>query len=67
MGRDISFHMRISHGDAHALLAPILGSAIAPTLFGIALPCGLNSTVTAILAGRAVTLDLKLIVDFVVS
>ncbi len=41
--------------DAHALLAPLLGSNIAPTLFGIALLCcGLNSTVTATLAGQAV-------------
>jgi manganese transport protein len=42
-------------GDAHQLLAPILGLAIAPTLFAIALLCcGLNSTVTATLAGQAV-------------
>jgi manganese transport protein len=42
-------------GDAHNLLSPILGAAIAPTLFGIALLCcGLNSTVTATLAGQAV-------------
>jgi manganese transport protein len=42
-------------GDAHTLLAPLLGSAIAPTLFAIALLCcGLNSTVTATLAGQAV-------------
>lgn len=42
-------------GDAHALLAPLLGAAIAPTLFGIALlACGLNSTVTATLAGQIV-------------
>lgn len=51
-------------GDAHALLAPVLGSAIAPTLFGIALLCcGLNSTVTATLAGQAVMegfLDIRL-------
>ena len=41
--------------QAHSLLAPLLGSAIAPTLFGIALLCcGLNSTVTATLAGQAV-------------
>lgn len=41
--------------DAHGLLAPLLGSAIAPTLFAIALlACGLNSTVTATLAGQAV-------------
>ena len=37
------------------LLHPLLGSAIAPTLFGIALLCcGLNSTVTATLAGQTV-------------
>jgi manganese transport protein len=42
-------------GDAHALLGPLLGSGIAPTLFGLALlACGLNSTVTATLAGQAV-------------
>jgi manganese transport protein len=42
-------------GDAHSLLSPLLGSAIAPTLFGVALLCcGLNSTVTATLAGQAV-------------
>jgi manganese transport protein len=42
-------------GQAHTLLAPLLGSAITPTLFGIALLCcGLNSTVTATLAGQAV-------------
>jgi manganese transport protein len=41
-------------GEAHSLLSPLLG-AIAPTLFGIALLCcGLNSTVTATLAGQAV-------------
>ena len=41
--------------DAHQLLGPILGSAIAPSLFAIALlGCGLNSTVTATLAGQAV-------------
>ncbi|MBO1079244.1 Nramp family divalent metal transporter [Roseomonas haemaphysalidis] len=41
-------------GDAHALLAPLLGTA-APTLFAIALlACGLNSTVTATLAGQVV-------------
>src|SRR3954452_16425916 len=39
----------------HSLLAPMLGSAIAPTLFGIALLCcGLNSTVTATLSGQIV-------------
>jgi manganese transport protein len=42
-------------GEAHALLAPLLGAAIAPTLFGIALLCcGLNSTVTATMAGQIV-------------
>ena len=42
-------------GEAHSLLAPLLGAAIAPTLFGIALLCcGLNSTVTATLAGQIV-------------
>ncbi len=41
--------------QAHTLLAPMLGSSIAPTLFGIALICcGLNSTVTATLAGQIV-------------
>lgn len=51
-------------GQTHALLAPLLGSAIAPSLFGIALLCcGLNSTVTATLAGQAVMegfIDIKL-------
>jgi len=42
-------------GEAHSLLAPMLGMAIAPTLFGIALLCcGINSTVTATLAGQIV-------------
>ncbi len=42
-------------GEAHSLLAPLLGSSIAPVMFGIALLCcGLNSTVTATLAGQAV-------------
>jgi manganese transport protein len=51
-------------GQAQALLHPLLGSALAPTLFGIALLCcGLNSTVTATLAGQAVMegfLDIRL-------
>jgi manganese transport protein len=51
-------------GQAQALLHPLLGSAWAPTLFGIALLCcGLNSTVTATLAGQAVMegfLDIRL-------
>src|SRR4029079_14851595 len=50
--------------QAHSLLAPLLGSAIAPTLFGIALLCcGLNSTVTATLSGQIVMegfLDIRL-------
>ena len=42
-------------GEVHTLIAPLLGSAMAPTLFGIALLCcGLNSTVTATLAGQIV-------------
>ncbi|MFN0116516.1 MAG: Nramp family divalent metal transporter [Paracoccaceae bacterium] len=42
-------------GEAHTLLAPILGLSVAPALFAIALLCcGLNSTVTATLAGQAV-------------
>ncbi len=42
-------------GEAHALLAPILGATVAPVLFAIALiGCGLNSTVTATLAGQIV-------------
>jgi manganese transport protein len=51
-------------GQAHTLLAPLLGLAIAPTLFGVALLCcGINSTVTATLAGQIVMegfLDIKL-------
>ncbi|POR55140.1 Nramp family divalent metal transporter [Bosea psychrotolerans] len=42
-------------GEAHKLIGPLLGLAIAPTLFGIALLCcGINSTVTATLAGQIV-------------
>lgn len=41
--------------QAHSLLAPLLGSLMAPALFAIALLCcGLNSTVTATLSGQAV-------------
>jgi len=51
-------------GEAHSLLAPLLGLAMAPTLFGIALLCcGINSTVTATLAGQIVMegfLDIRL-------
>ena len=40
---------------AHLLLEPLLGSSIAPVLFGLALLCsGLNSTVTATMAGQIV-------------
>ncbi len=42
-------------GDAHQLLGPILGAGVAPMMFAVALlACGLNSTVTATLAGQAV-------------
>jgi manganese transport protein len=42
-------------GEVHKLIAPLLGSGMAPTLFAIALlACGLNSTVTATLAGQIV-------------
>jgi manganese transport protein len=51
-------------GEAHSMLAPLLGSLLAPKLFAIALLCcGLNSTVTATLAGQIVMegfLDIKL-------
>ncbi len=50
--------------QVHSFLAPLLGSSIAPTLFGIALLCcGLNSTVTATLSGQIVMegfLDIRL-------
>lgn len=42
-------------GDAHRLIGPLLGAGLAPVLFAVALlACGLNSTVTATLAGQAV-------------
>jgi manganese transport protein len=51
-------------GEVHKLLAPMLGSPTAATLFAIALlACGLNSTVTATLAGQVVMegfLDLRM-------
>lgn len=49
-------HVDVAELDrAHAFLAPLLGSALAPTLFGIALLCcGLNSTLTATLSGQIV-------------
>ncbi|MCQ0986703.1 Nramp family divalent metal transporter [Jiella sp. LLJ827] len=41
--------------DAHALLEPLLGSALAPILFAVALlASGLSSTVTATMAGQIV-------------
>jgi manganese transport protein len=50
--------------QAYSFLAPLLGSAFAPTLFGIALLCcGMNSTVTATLSGQIVMegfLDVRL-------
>lgn len=55
-----TFHKTGQHevselGKAHELLAPLLGASIAPTLFAIALlACGLNSTVTATMAGQIV-------------
>ncbi len=40
---------------AHMLLEPLLGSSLAPILFGVALLCaGMNSTVTATMAGQIV-------------
>ena len=51
-------------GEAHAMLAPLLGSLLAPKLFAVALLCcGLNSTVTATMAGQIVMegfLDIRL-------
>ena len=51
-------------GEVHSLIRPLLGSEWAPTLFAIALLCcGLNSTVTATLAGQVVMegfLDIRL-------
>ena len=42
-------------GDAHRLIGPLLGAGVAPMLFAVSLlACGLNSTVTATLAGQAV-------------
>ncbi len=42
-------------GEAHRLIAPLLGAPLAGTLFAVALiACGLNSTVTATLAGQIV-------------
>ena len=41
--------------QAHSFLAPLLGSALAPSLFAVALLCcGLNSTITATLSGQIV-------------
>ncbi len=64
-----SFHATGNTGvedldKAHSLLNPLLGSALAPTLFAIALLCcGLNSTITATMAGQIVMegfIDIKL-------
>jgi manganese transport protein len=42
-------------GEAHAMLAPLVGASVAPLLFAVALVCcGLSSTVTATLAGQIV-------------
>ncbi|MBR0655268.1 Nramp family divalent metal transporter [Plastoroseomonas arctica] len=42
-------------GDAYRLMAPLLGSELAATLFGVALLlCGIAATVTATLAGQVV-------------
>jgi manganese transport protein len=55
-----TFHKTGQHevselGKAHELLAPLLGASIAPSLFAVALlACGLNSTVTATMAGQIV-------------
>jgi manganese transport protein len=50
--------------EVHSFLSPLLGSVFAPSLFAIALLCcGLNSTVTATLAGQIVMegfLDIRL-------
>jgi len=54
-----AFHVRgethvTEINEAHALLAPLLGAA-APVLFAVSLlACGLNSTVTATIAGQVV-------------
>ena len=64
-----TFHQRGQYdvaelGEVYKFLAPLLGSAFAPTLFAIALlACGLNSTVTATLSGQIVMegfLDIRL-------
>lgn len=51
-------------GEVHKLLAPLVGATYAPALFAIALLCcGLNSTVTATMAGQIVMegfIDLRL-------
>ena len=51
-----SGNTRIAEIDqAHTLLTPLLGSTIAPVLFGLALLCsGMNATVTATMAGQIV-------------
>lgn len=55
-----SFHQRgltqvAGIEEAHALLAPLLGSTLAPLLFALALLCsGLNASVTATMSGQIV-------------
>jgi manganese transport protein len=55
-----TFHKAGQHevadlAEAQHLLSPLLGSAMAATMFGVALLCcGLNSTVTATLSGQIV-------------
>lgn len=50
--------------QAHGLIAPLIGSTLAPTLFARALLCcSLNSTITATMAGQVVmegVLDIRL-------
>ncbi len=51
-----SGHMEVAElGEAHRLIAPLLGEPVAAKLFAVALiACGLNSTITATLAGQIV-------------
>ena len=51
-----SGHLEVADlGDAYRLIAPLLGAPLAATLFAVALlACGLNSTITATLAGQMV-------------
>ncbi|MFT4151467.1 MAG: Nramp family divalent metal transporter [Paracoccaceae bacterium] len=48
-------HEVVEIDQAHALLSPLLGGSLAPTLFGLALlACGLNATITATMSGQIV-------------